>query len=407
MAQFTPYFIQLLFGFLSRFFPFFIKTNPCRIVLTSFHGDGYRGNTRILFEELCLHPQFEPVWLSRNKKVVAFVRETFGRHRGEFQHSFTGLKKLAEAGCILFTHGTSDFPFLYLPRTALRIQTYHGLPTKRGEYLRPNSHKEPGWFHKKILEYRFKPVTHFLTSSPMVTEIFSKRFRIPEKRFLKTGYPIYDKLMDLPDFKTNLKQRFPELPESEYLILYAPTYRKLTKTRWFPFDDFDPKRLAEFLEENKMVIAMRPHPNDQLPVKDFKKHSNRIIFVDHTIAEDVSEILPFVSGILTDYSSIYLEGLLLDIPVIFIPYDLQSYERGLALPYEKMTPGPQVSLLRELLDCLSDLTKGKEAFSAKRSEIKDQFFSYQDNHSTENVIQFLEKNLISGTDLIDTSNQDG
>lgn len=351
-----------------------------------------------MFEALCNHPHFEPVWLSRNKNVVNQVRKKFGSHRGEFQHSFTGLKKLAEAGCIFFTHGTSDYPFLYLPRTAFRVQTYHGLPTKRGEYLRPKSNKEPGWFHKKILEYRFKPISHFLSSSPKVTEIFSQRFRIPEKHFLNTGYPIYDTLINRSESKNDLKERFPGLPDTNYLILYAPTFRKLSKTKWFPFDDFDPKRIAEFLEEKKMVIAMRPHPNENLPVNKFKKYSDRLILVDHTIEEDVSEILPYVSGILTDYSSIYLEGLLLDIPAIFIPYDLQNYERGLALPYDKTTPGPKVSLMSELLNCLSDLTENKDTFSAQRSEIKELFFSYQEKGSTDKVIQLLEKNLLSKPD---------
>lgn len=381
------------FGLLSPFFTFFTKTKPRNIVLTSFHGHGYRGNTKAIFEELCKHPFFHPVWLSRNQDVVNYVRETFGRDRAEYFHTFKGLKTLAEAGAILFTHGTSDFPFLYLPRTALRIQTYHGLPTKRGEYLKPDCDQEPGWFHRKILEYRFKPITHFLSSAPAVTEIFSMRFRICKSRFLKTGYPAYDVLLREDSNDVNFETLFPDYPDTKYLFLYAPTFRVFSKTKWFPFEDFDPLKLAGFLEKHKISIALRPHPNENVPLNELLQYTDRIICADHKKIEDIFSVFPQLSGIITDYSSIYIEGLLKDIPAIFIPYDLEHYERGLALPYDEITPGPKVKHFDQFLQSIEKIVQGTEKNSYKRNKVKDLYFSYQCGNSTGKVVQFLEEHL--------------
>ena len=395
MATYPPLLIQMASGLFSPLLSLFTKTNPKRIILTSFHGNGYRGNTKVIFEELCKHPHFQPVWLSRNKNIVSTIKEKFGTDRAEFFHTYRGLKKVAEAGSILFTHGTSDYPFLYLPRTALRIQTYHGLPTKRGEYLRPKSDKEPSWFHRKILEYRFKPITHFLSSSPVVTEIFSKRFRIPENRFLETGYPAYDTLINQTFENQKAETLFTDIPETDHLILYAPTFRLFSKTKWFPFVDFDPLKLAGFLDRYKITIALRSHPNESVDINEHRQYTDRIISADHKTIEDINTILPLLSGIITDYSSIYIEGLLLDIPAIFIPYDLDQYERGLALPYDDITPGPKVKQYDQFQQSLENIVQGTEGSSEERSGVRDLFFSFQDGNSTDRVIQFLEKKLLN------------
>ena len=59
--------------------------------------------------------------------------------------------------------------------------------------------------------------------------------------------------------------------------------------------------------------------------------------------EEVFQLLPSVDCIITDYSSIYLEGLLRDIPVVFLPYDAATYERGHAFPPVEVRPGPEPS----------------------------------------------------------------
>ncbi len=416
----TAYPIQWAAGLRSCLLSGKSDKDPLRIVLTSFHGDGYRGNTRILFEKLCDHPVLKPVWLSRNPKLVGDLRERFGDEKAGLMHSLSGIRTLQRAGAVFLTHGTSDYPFLRLPGHALIIQTYHGLPTKRGEYLRPRSDKKPSILHKKVLEYRFRPITHFLSSSPLVTELFSSRFNIPPERFLETGYPAYDRLTrvhrtDVHDTARNgeptrsgtrtiadstgepdklLSRLWPDAPQAGKLILYAPTFRRVKQTRWFPFDDRDLHAIAGWLDEHNALMALRAHPNEGLDMRPYRRISSRFVPGGQESIEDVFELLPVTDVIMSDYSSISIEGLLLDIPVVLLPYDLATYERGLPLPYEQMAPGPSVFTQKDLLSALEKALHRTDGCEEERARVRDLYFSSHDCSASERVIRFLEEQLI-------------
>ena len=389
----TSYPIRWLFGFLSLFSHLFVKTNPKRIVLTSFHGKGYRGNTKAIFERLVEHEKFEPVWLSTDSNIISNIRFTYGGKYTCKMHSLRGLRYLGQSAATLFTHGTSDFPFIYIPRSSVRIQTYHGLPTKRGEFLRPNRDKKPGFIHRMILNYRFKPISYFLSSSPVVTEIYSSRFGLPKNRFLEIGYPAYDELINSKHTRKQFKQIWPNVPDSNHLILYAPTFRRRKKTEWFPFEDRDIVEFAKFLEKNSALLAFRAHPNERVAVNEYQKISPRFVNASQEQIENINTLLNLSDVILTDYSSVYIEGLLKNIPVIFIPYDLETYERGLPLPYERVTPGPKVNHQIELIDSLQEAIDHPHKFSSERDRVRNLFFSACDGSATDRMIQFLEEKL--------------
>jgi CDP-glycerol glycerophosphotransferase len=389
----TVYPIQWFAGILCWLYQKFSSTDSATIVLTSFHGDGYRGNTRVIFEALCNHPNLKPVWLSRNRNIVEDIRTQFGDDRAQLTHSLQGIKSLSRAGALLFTHGTSDFPFMPLPKKALKIQTYHGLPTKRGEYMRPKSDKKPGFLHRIVLEYRFRQIDLFLSSSPVVTSVFSERFGIPKDRFRETGYPAYDHLITARSKDKNFKSHWPDAPEAQKLILYAPTYRKLAKTRWFPFDDSDPESLTRFLEIEDALLAFRAHPNDKLDSEKYRKVSSRFVDASDMVVEDVYSLIPLCDVIITDYSSIYIEGLLRDIPAVFIPYDLESYERGLPLPYNEISPGPKVTTQQDLIISLRKALHKNDEYESERERVMSVYFSDASGNATEKVIRLLEKKL--------------
>jgi CDP-glycerol glycerophosphotransferase (TagB/SpsB family) len=390
----TPYPVQWAAGLLSVLLPRICPRDPFRVVLTSFHGDGYRGNTSVLFEKLCDHTFLRPVWLSRNSDLVHGLQAKFGKDRACLTHSIRGAKMLAGAGAVFMTHGTSDYPFMYLPRHAFRIQTYHGLPTKRGEYLRPDRDGPPNRLHQLVLAYRFRPITHFLSSSPLVTRLFSARFNLPETVFMDTGYPSADELINAgkpsPGFYGKL---WPHAPRAGKLILYAPTFRRKSRTRWFPFDDLNLAGLASFLEEHDALLALRPHPNDGERLRHITGISNRFVIAGHTVVENVNLLVAGSDVIVTDYSGIYLEGLLRDIPAVFIPYDRQSYERGFPLPYDEVTPGPHVRTQAAFLKELEAALNRNDGFSDFREGVRSMFFSKTDGNAAGRVIAFLEDNL--------------
>lgn len=393
LSTLFKYLYELTGGFLSLILPFFIRKDDRLVIFTSFHGYGYRGNTKRIYEELIRTHSLNGVWLSRDPQLTESLKKRFGNEKAEHMHSIRGLKKLAAASALLFTHGTSDFAFLFMPRRSLRIQTYHGLPTKRGEFLRPNPEKKPGLIHKCILQYRFSPITHFLSSSPLVTRLFSERFGIHPDRFIETGYPVYDSFFENNPVIQMRSDLWPSAPDSSGLILYAPTFRRKEQTRWFPFDDFDLMELVDLLKEKNLLFALRQHPNDHQDLSHYCSIDPRIVIADQSVSEDVSDLIKLSSVVISDYSSITLEALLCDTPSLYLPYDLDSYERGLILPYSELIAGPSADTGKEFLNQLRIILEQPESWQEERMELRKRFLVREMGRSTEKVVEFLCRQL--------------
>ena len=386
---------QWLFWPLTWLLAKLVSQDPNLIVFTSFHGDGFRGNTRRLLE--WLHTDEgrsrllgkKVVWLTRNKRLVSELQSIYGSDSVADAHSLKGALLLVKSRVALLTHGTSDYPFMRIPSRTHVIQTYHGLPTKRGEFMRLEGEPAPGPIATYFLNKRFQPIDTFLTTSDYVTEIFARRFGLPENRFLKIGFPVYDELIERkadPDF---IKKLYPKADSGTRLVVYAPTFRYKSATQLFPFSDMDTGDMTRFLEQNNLVLAIRTHPNDKVAPPEWFKSIDRIVRGTDKIIEQVNDLIVNASALITDYSSIYLEGLLRDIPPIFIPYDLNEYERGFPFDYAQVTPGPHVKSYQEWKTSVLDAIGGANELKQRRESVRNLFFDQIEAKSTVRLWDYI------------------
>jgi CDP-glycerol glycerophosphotransferase (TagB/SpsB family) len=107
---------------------------------------------------------------------------------------------------------------------------------------------------------------------------------------------------------------------------------------------------------------------------------------------DVQELLPWVDVLVTDYSSIYLDFLLLNRPVIFFTPDLAAYEAecGFSYVYNAMTPGPKVFGFDDFLPALERALTGGDGYEAERGRVKRMFHAHTDGKNTERVLAAIE-----------------
>ena len=95
----------------------------------------------------------------------------------------------------------------------------------------------------------------------------------------------------------------------------------------FPFPDLELERIYQFLEINNAYLLLKGHVNEGMIAALPEKYNNRIISANQDKFEDVMELLKYVDVLITDCSSIYIDFLLLDRPVIFLPYDIDEYQQ--------------------------------------------------------------------------------
>jgi CDP-glycerol glycerophosphotransferase (TagB/SpsB family) len=370
--------------------PYLLPSARRQVVLTSFHGRGFRGTPRKLFERMVADQRLAPVWLSTEPEIVARLQRDFGPRSAALCHSPTGVLALARARVIVLSHGITDLPWLHLHAKATVLQAFHGLPTKRGEYLADRL----SLAERFTLWRRFHRIDRFLSSSEFVSRLYGARFGLRPEAFVELGYPAYDELFDpRPTLSDKLATLWAGLPEHQHLVLYAPTFRKKATTRFFPFEDFSPAVLVDFLETTGTVVLLRPHPNDRLAVEPLLGLSPRLVLVDDRTVEDATALLPFVHSVVTDYSAIYLEGLLLDLPCVFLPYDRGQYERGLAFDYDLMTPGPKVASFADFVAALRESWETPDHYRIERGFVRRLFFASADGGSTLRMVDWLCRHL--------------
>jgi CDP-glycerol glycerophosphotransferase len=387
-----PWARVLAAGAASLVLPHCTRARAGRIVLTSFHGRGYRGNPRALFERLVGDVRLDPVWLSTEPRIVAQVRDRFGPHRAHLTHSAAGVVALATARAVVLSHGITDLPFLRLPRRAERLQSWHGLPTKRGELMPEPGRRVTAWRRLQIRR-RFGPFTAFVSSSPLVTSIYAERFGLAPEVFLETGYPVYDTLCTPRAITLDTAALWPTAPEHQRLVLYAPTFRKRERTRLFPFPDADLPAFARFLEETRALCCLRPHPNERIDLTPLLAISPRFVVADDRRLEDAQALTAAADAIVTDYRGIFLESLLPDTPCIFVPYDLARYERGIPWDYDRHTPGPKVASQAELVAALRAAFDAPETHQADRARVRDAFFAQPDGRATDRLVDWIAARL--------------
>lgn len=129
-------------------------------------------------------------------------------------------------------------------------------------------------------------------------------------------------------------------------VFLAPTFRDSRAT---PLG-LDQRQLADlnaFCEQNNFEFVFKFHPYERGASHITGRHLH---VVDPR--SDAYPLLPFMHALVTDYSSIYMDFLLLDRPVLFLTPDLEQYiasDRGIQFNFESMTPGPKFKTWPDLL----------------------------------------------------------
>jgi len=224
---------------------------------------------------------------------------------------------------------------------------------------------------------------YFISTSTWTNESnFKHRFRA--KEFLNLGYPrcdIFFRELNKQDLWLCDKEIL-SLSKKHKTILYMPTYRD-DEDKNIPLLDFE--KLNDFCKEMKIFFILKLHPFIK---KEFQKSYSNIIF--YNSQTDIYPILKYTDILVSDYSSVMYDFLLLDREMIAFVYDKEEYEKtrgGFLYDYDKMTPAIQVKTQNELQKAIKDIFNSKIDMKQKREEIKKMFFDFNDGKSCKRIYE--------------------
>lgn len=353
---------------------FFHKVPNSRVwVFSSTANKAYNYNSRYLFEyvkENCR--DITPYFVINDDQE----RERLGRKLGADYFietkTFSGIRKVLEAG-VWFTSAGMPLYGANLQKNRIVVNLWHGVPLKRIVLLENHWNRFKKLYFKKIFSDNY---TYVVTTSPHLVPIMAESFGMPKERIVVWGQPRNDRLLEEAGTKTGLPLDF--AVEYQKILFYAPTYREGTKTKLFPFPDFNQEQLEDYLEQNQLLLLIHTHISESGEFEEFA--GKRVLFPDFEDSEDVMGLLKETALLITDYSSIYIDYLLLQRPMVFLPYDKEEYqqERGFNFSYDKVTPGPKPESFQEFLKEISRCLEDEKYYQEERQELNHYFNQIQE-----------------------------
>jgi teichoic acid glycerol-phosphate primase len=245
---------------------------------------------------------------------------------------------------------------------------------------------------KESAKRRFRKVyTKFnkiIVGSEEMASIFMDAFDVPSQNILRTGIPRTDFFYDnerLNITRLSFYEKFPMFKEKK-VILYAPTFRD------HQLDDFklhlDLEKMYQELKHDH-VLLIKLHPAVKSNIK-FEEQYPDFIY-DFSSSKGINGLLVIVDYLITDYSSIPFEFALLKRPMIFFPYDLDTYkgERGVIDDYELRVPGPICFETEEIINTLINNEFNLDLVA----EFSDKWNEYSDGNSSKKLSEYVANKI--------------
>lgn len=265
------------------------------------------------------------------------------------------------------------------------IQMWHGSPCKGGGRA-----PQDNWINPYY--------TGFFSASKHFNAIFSKVFSVPEDRMILCGHPRTDDL-----FKS-----FPKYDFGHYkkLVIWTPTFRKFNvlKYGWgkqlnhddnllpiFSLEEFE--RVNEHLKRIGVKVVVKLHPHQNLEHYNLVDLDHFIILSDEDFKKRGILLYRFLTqcdAMITDYSSIYWDYLVLDRPIAFTEDDVEDYAQGRGFVMddpEKYKPGPRLITKKDFYQFVDDLANGVDNYRQQRKAMNEYGNPVTDGHSCKRALE--------------------
>ncbi len=374
---------HLLINFFSLFAGFFVgRTKKC-VLIGAWGGQKFADNSRYLFQYLYKNKERlalkRVVWVTRSKNINDYLNahgyESYliGTKRSFYWHLKCGVHVICN-----MTFGFGNFKSDIDNRFscgAKKIQLWHGVGIKAiGKASNGNKNsKFRSFFNAGVLGSIFSLGCwyneYFLCTSEINKEINFATNNCIFKHLFISSYP---RFLPNNDLTENEKQTISEFQRFNGVILYLPTFRKTLDNYQHPLDsdvflDFLRKTNCAFIE--KLHSAAVFTEREEIP---------NVIYLDKNF--DINVLFPYVTCVISDYSSAAFDAIHIKKPVIIYVPDLEAFKNsdvGLIMDIEQLFQiliAKDCSKIIELTQAAINGTFFNSGISEIYTSIDDKFF---------------------------------
>lgn len=363
------------------------------IILESFPT--YTDNAKAFYDYLInnnYNNKYKIIWFCDNKcrvklfdKNVKIVRVWKSVNKLSFLGFFKYFHYLKKAKYILFCNRG----IYKINPKSIRLFLNHGILFKKVSDLQMVSPN---------VDYTICPSEYF-------KPIYEEQLHLKSDKILVLGTPRNDA------FKSFHKEprKFSFIDKKyQKIIFWLPTFRshrdkeRVDSHYQFPlgipviYDMHSLELIDKLLKEKNILLLLKMHPaQDMSKVGNINLENIKLISDNDLLDNQVSlsEFLLYVDAVLTDYSGIYYDALLLDKFIGFTidDFELYSKERGFVFSNPKeIMAGMKIVSLADLKKFINDLSDNKDEYIENRNNVRKKLFNDVNSNSCEAIIKFLK-----------------
>ena len=229
----------------------------------------------------------------------------------------------------------------------------------------------------------------------------SEQFNVDEKKIFVSGLPRNDVFATQNDDLNRLRG-------SHYskTIIWMPTFRKFkyserndSNINYFlglPLihSPQDLNTVNEILKKLNICLIIKFHPGAFEENTDELYFSNIIFLTPTGMKEkgidDIYKIFNQTDAMISDYSSVVFDYMLLDKPIGFIFDDINEYKLGFCVndPKEYYS-GPYLYNLEDLIQFVTNVSNGIDDYKEKRNRINDFLHEYKDFDNAKRIMDYV------------------
>ena len=374
----------------------------------------FSGNNKALYEDMCKEQdKYDLVWFCKDENVANRLNKKGIRAIWDKAENFE--EEFNKVEIVVITHDD----YLDLKNdNQIFINLWHGLGPKKSGVL---SERETDWI------YNFSTkVDYLIATSEFGRFVFSSVFNIPLYRVKQFPQARYKWIFESKGRKNLERLLKKDLKEYKKIIMYAPTFKKgigREDTKWnhenmLCLDKYDEKVLINYLEKNNFLLILKLHPVEENKLKEIT--SNNIINLsDNVLLENfitINEVLDGIDLLISDYSSIYIDYINLERPILFLDTDKKEFitNRGIifdSLDFWQMA-GPKVHTVDTCIEELNKLLTNQKYYSEQRKKF-NKLVNGKVDKTNDQLIDFIKnieivenkKDNIYATALLEKKNR--
>ncbi|WMJ84942.1 CDP-glycerol glycerophosphotransferase family protein [Oscillospiraceae bacterium MB24-C1] len=382
-------------------------------VFSGFNKKTYVDNTKYFYEYvLAHHPEITAYWLTMDQSIFDQLQS---ENKPVLMMRTRRCRSIVSRAAIAVTdhYRMSDYDALSGLNDNLKIvQLWHGVGLKSTKNLVKSTTVPGAEYSDDILPAQTDNAVQRLIKKmkyirhAYFRELFEKWFMVICPGPLQIGQfaaplNIKPEQCFVCGFPRNIFIHQTQRDTDVCRILYAPTYRwNATKEKEMVQYIIDAAvQIQETMQALNANLTIRLHPHTW---RSYGERLARLAEAYDRIQidteKDVYQTLGRYSVLISDYSSIANDFVLLDRPIIYFNYDFEAYTKHdtqMDFDYDSVTPGIKAKTWEEVLSAIVTYVEDPQKDGTARREIRSMFYdmSVNDKDNSRRIVDEIKRRL--------------